>query len=148
MQMYSRPSCPGSSTPPEFPLTSHEKESRVPRHPASTHSACRGVVLRVMPPRPPDDLLRRPRRQVCSPSRGASKVDVIVGPERTRHIVTPLLRADAARLNVLGSMSTCHLVGIAPPPPEPREAQRSLVDFLAPSMKGRSPSPPEMNGAA
>ena len=92
MQLYSRPSGPGPSTLQEFPLTSHEKESRVPRHPASTHSAsrcaCRGVVLRVMPPRPPDDQLRRPRRRVRSPSHEASKVDVIVGPERTRHIVT------------------------------------------------------------
>jgi len=53
-------------------------------------SACRGVVLRVMPPRSPDDQLHRHRRRVRSPSRGASKVDVIVGPERTRHIVTRL----------------------------------------------------------
>ena len=135
MQMYSSPSGPGPSTPPEFPLISHEKRSRVPRHPAATHSACRGVVLRVMPPRPPDDQLHSPRRRVRSPSRGASKVDVIVGPERTRHIVTPLLRADVARLNVLGSMSACRLVVTAPPPPEPREAQRSFVDFHAPSMK-------------
>ena len=53
-------------------------------------SSYRGVVLRLMPPRPPDDPLCRPRRRVRSPSRGASKVDVIVGPERTRHIVAML----------------------------------------------------------
>ena len=99
-------------------------------------SSYRGVVLRLMPPRPPDYQLCRPRRRVRSTSRGASKVVVIVGPERTRHIVTPLLRADVARLNVLGSMFACRLVVTAPPPPELREAQRSLVDFLAPSMKG------------
>ena len=51
----------------------------------------RNLVFRgILPPRPPDDQLRRPRRRVCSPSRGASQVDVIVGPERTRHIVTVL----------------------------------------------------------
>ena len=126
MQMYSSPSGPGPSTPPEFPLISHEKRSRVPRHPAATHSACRGIVLRVIPPRPPDDQLHRPRRRVRSPSRGASKVDVIVGPERTRHIVTPLPWLE---LNELGSMSACRLVVTAPPPPEPREAQRSFCRF-------------------
>ena len=41
-----------------------------------------------MPPRPPDDQLRRPRRRVRSPRHRASKVGVIVGPERPRHIVT------------------------------------------------------------
>ena len=104
----------------------HQTPPRITQY-MSSH---RRVVLRVMPPRPPDDQLHSPRRRARSPSRGASKVDVIVSPERTRHIKTPLLRADVARLNVLGSMSACRLVGTAPPSPEPREAQRSLVDFL------------------
>ena len=79
--MYSSPSGPGLITPPHI---GHEKRYRDPRHPVAIHSACRGV----MPPCPPDDQLRRSRRRVRSPSRGASKVDVIVGPERPRHIVT------------------------------------------------------------
>ncbi len=57
----------------------------------------RRVVLRVMHPRPPDDPLRGPSRRVRSPRRGArqsaskiSKVDVMLGPERPRHIVTSI----------------------------------------------------------
>ena len=41
-------------------------------------SSYHDVVLRLMPPRPPDDLLCRPGRRVRSPSRVASKVDVRV----------------------------------------------------------------------
>ncbi len=62
-----------------------------------------------MHPRPPGDPLRGPSQRVRSPRRGASKVDVMLGPERPRLIVTPLLRADVARLNVLGSMAACCL---------------------------------------
>ena len=43
-------------------------------------SLYRRVVIRVMQPRPPDDPLRGPRRRVCSLSRGASEVDVMLGP--------------------------------------------------------------------
>ena len=49
---------------------------------------CHRGVIRVMPPRLPDDPLRGPIRRVRSPCRGASKVDVMLWPERPRHIVT------------------------------------------------------------
>ena len=58
-------------------------------------SSYRRVVLRVMQPRPPDDPLRGPRRRVRSLSRGASEVDVMLGPERPRHIVTQMTSGPA-----------------------------------------------------
>jgi hypothetical protein len=95
-------------------------------------------VVRVMYPRPPDDSLCGPgrrvrshRRRVHSPRRGTSEVNVMLGPERPRHIVEEMTSGPARSRGPSGP--TAHAV----PQPIRSSGSRGMISKYGPSNPSR-----------